>query len=439
MRAAFWLLVGLLVGGSVTAAHAGYAVPAVPPSWGGVPGAWTSTAAANAESFFAGGFRGAGAVLNVGGRSVVMPAAYRFAANAPQFAARALFLNPALATGVAVAAWIAGECLGVQDGSWVVTCGPGLGTQSVGYEYRFYAQGQWMPDAQAACDDWGSYWVEHHLYADTLVSAKISGPAVNVSCALHGKTASSGSNWTGQAYGTRASSCPAGWYVTDQGCVQTPQPIPATQDDFDTKVSPKPMPLTLPQEIPGPWPVLPPVINPTPGDDPQPQPLRIPTGNPVPIPGTDPQEYRQPVTRVVPSPSPDSPWRVDVQPEDVQGTDPVGLIDPETVPAAEPVTPAADPPDLCARHPDIVACQTLDQVGDVDLNERQLPVAIAPDAGWGPSDASCPAPRTLTAQGRSIEWSWDLYCDFAQGVRPLFLAFAWLSAAGMLVAALRGA
>jgi len=97
---------------------------------------------------------------------------------------------------------------------------------------------------------------------------------------------------------------------------------------------------------------------------------------------------------------------------------------------------AADTPesDLCKLHPDALACQKL---GDIPTQEvipnEDKQVNLTPDTGWGASDAACPAPRVMTLQGRSIPFEFDLYCQFARGVRPLFIGFVFLSAALMLV------
>lgn len=56
------------------------------------------------------------------------------------------------------------------------------------------------------------------------------------------------------------------------------------------------------------------------------------------------------------------------------------------------------------------------------------------EAGFGASNASCPAPRTLSLSGgRTMSMSFDMYCSFATGMRPFIIAFALLSAAGMVV------
>lgn len=92
-----WLLAAALVGG-VQVANAAYANAVPPPGFGGSSsGGWTFKAA-NAEQWLTGTVR-TNASLSVGGRNVVLPAALRMAANAPRFAATAVFTNPYLVVG----------------------------------------------------------------------------------------------------------------------------------------------------------------------------------------------------------------------------------------------------------------------------------------------------------------------------------------------------
>lgn len=200
------------------------------------------------------------------------------------------------------------------------------------------------------------------------------------------------------------------------------------------------LPPALPNVVwPASWPVKDPVINPD--STGKPQPVFIPTGNPIKNPNYDPskptsatnQPYLQPGIRVVPAPAPGEPWRVDVQPVDK----PVGSADPSE--NKDPDDPANDKPQdnpsLCEKHPDILACQKLDQPEDTDLPKSEKEISITPDGGWGADTAACPAPRHLTVQGRDIPIPFDLFCTYMQGLRPIIIAMAWLSAAFILIGA----
>ena len=115
---------------------------------------------------------------------------------------------------------------------------------------------------------------------------------------------------------------------------------------------------------------------------------------------------------------------------------------------------AADTPDLCALHPEIVACATVDQVDMCkvypdslacqktdepevpDLEKIDKPITFAPDSGWGGGSGSCPAPRHLSS-ATGADFSFTPYCDFMSALRPVFIAVAWLSGAMILIGANR--
>ncbi|MDO8699117.1 MAG: hypothetical protein Q7J75_01605 [Rhodoferax sp.] len=106
----------------VSSAFAGYAQVSPPSNWTTTAGAAMYKAASNDLSF-TNGIRGvAQGALNVGGRSVVMPAAYRFAANAGSIAAASAFGNPALFTafalGSAIYAWYNSSGYTLENGVW---------------------------------------------------------------------------------------------------------------------------------------------------------------------------------------------------------------------------------------------------------------------------------------------------------------------------------
>lgn len=97
-----------------------------------------------------------------------------------------------------------------------------------------------------------------------------------------------------------------------------------------------------------------------------------------------------------------------------------------------PIQPPAEPPsDMCKTNPDALACKTLG--GPLEAtpvpNENKL-VSIVPDTGWGASNGSCPAPGSFTAMGKTIAVPWDVFCQFAQGIRPFLIAVAYMIAVG---------
>lgn len=96
-------------------------------------------------------------------------------------------------------------------------------------------------------------------------------------------------------------------------------------------------------------------------------------------------------------------------------------------------SPSTEPGvDICTLYPNILSCAELDELPDVDLKTKDIPVAITPDGGWGGSSV-CPAPRHVTVQGYDVPMPFDLFCKYAELIRPVLLTFAWLSAAFILV------
>jgi hypothetical protein len=75
----------------------------------------------------------------------------------------------------------------------------------------------------------------------------------------------------------------------------------------------------------------------------------------------------------------------------------------------------------------------MDEVDPQDVNNQEKTVTITPKTGWGNESASCPAPVTKQVAGLNLEMSWEPFCDFADGIRPVVIAMAWLSAALMVL------
>lgn len=102
------------------------------------------------------------------------------------------------------------------------------------------------------------------------------------------------------------------------------------------------------------------------------------------------------------------------------------------LPDEETQKPAEEETDLCKLHPDILACLKVTKAGElepVDIPNADKTMQIVPDQGWGPSGGTCPAPKTATIMGVNLVMPFTLLCDFATAIRPLLIAFAWLSAA----------
>ena len=433
----FAKLIAALVLSFAGTAHAGYAQARPPSGWS--PG--TYAPAANDSVYGRVIHSPNGPTTTVGGQAVKMPAAYRLAANAPRIAAGVIFAHPYVRAGAAIATWLVVANL-IWDaglGKWVQTDTSYPQSDGFRYDYR----GQYYPTAHQACQAYIAY-VQP---GNTQVAYSVKSVVVHASSARCTITATSMSGSWEDAVDVGKSgavNCPAGWYVTPAGCVQTPPPKTVTKEQFEDALAPKPMPERVPLELPQPSP-LPieqpsPWINPLPGPDPQHLPRFVPSGDPVPNPNYDPnappgpnnQPYTQPGTRIVPSPTPSQPWRVDHQPVNRPQAD--GM--PKPNPDAEPGTNPADKPkpeeqqSLCEKHPDIVACAKLGEPGQATpVPDETKTLTIDPENGFGPSDASCPPPRTVDVAGLTLSMPFDLLCDFATGLKPVIVGLAWLTAA----------
>lgn len=231
------------------------------------------------------------------------------------------------------------------------------------------------------------------------------------------------------------------------------QPRVIPEEEWIEEVEPLPWPDELPEQLPFPLPVFDPKINPLPSPWDEPQPFRTPIGEPVPNPDYDPTKepstenppQTQPTRWIIPVADPKTPWEVDTKPTDEPLPDGTPEPNPETDPT---VGPGGSPgpgqggpqgqektPLLCEVFPNISACQPLGQAPEAQKPEnRDINVSITPDGGWGPDSAACPADRTF---GKGWNFSFSMICDFASGIRPLVIAFAWLSAALMVVGVAR--
>lgn len=344
-------------------AHAGYAQLAAPQGFGGSAGSYTYAAAAN-DRVFGRVVHSAGSLTaNVGGQAVKMGAAYRFAANAPRFAARALFVNPYVAVGVGIAAWLGSKYVwNDEEQQWKAI--DGSASLSDGQLYRAGFVEEWAQSKDAACNA-AMAAANANPYASESSKVVSCTPTAGLGFSMVTKAG----NTTNYSFLTKPSSCPAGWYITTAGCTQTPPMRAVPEEEFVEDLAKRPMPQTVPQELPYPTP-LPieqpsPWINPTPGENPQSQPLRIPTGQPSPIPNTDPQQYRQPYVDIVPAPTPDNPFRVDVKPGETVSTDPNPVENPK--PDGQDKPTEEQDKSLCERHPEIAACEK------VEVTDKPLP------------------------------------------------------------------
>lgn len=330
-------------------AHAGYAQLAAPAGYASTSGGHTYAAAAN-DKVFGRVIHQAGALTaNVGGQAVKMPASYRLAANAPRVAAQVLFLHPGIRTAVGIAAWLSAAVLAYDVGSqaWArIEKGVKVGDTM----YAYNPSGPWFTSAEAAL-------------AAYLKTLNTSYRFEAGSCDARSCTYSQYIKSNNQLVGTHTLNL-----STKKSIGETPDKyVPVTEQQFLDELAARPMPSTVPLELPArsPLPVEQPYINPEPGLNPSNRPLRVPTGEPQPIPNTNPQQWRQPYVDIVPAPTPESPWRVDVKPGEVTSTDPNPVQNPK--PDAQEKPTEEQDKSLCEKHPEIAACEK------VEVTDKPLP------------------------------------------------------------------
>lgn len=325
-------LIAVLAFGAPVSSFAGYAQLKPPPGWSqgmgaavpGQAGVFKFGAAANGSSF-KGGTVLTNAQLAVGGQMVTVPVSMRLASNAASFAASFAFRNPYLIVASLAYQWFKDSGLSVKDGIW----GKDIAGDGV-LLWRVVSMPDYVFSKTSACSAFAA-----RTYCG---SGTVTGTVVNDSCQV------SVSNVNGTF------NCSGGAFESKMG-PGDPLFVPIGDPEFHTIMDPKPVPLGVPQALPGvDLPVEKPVFNPSPSVDPlpapsapqEPRPLWIPTGDPAKNPNPDrnpdgspkplpdgsvnpnprPDTWTQPGARVNPSPTVSDPWRVDIQPEDKTKNDP---------------------------------------------------------------------------------------------------------------------
>lgn len=444
------LVIAALAAFFTSISQAGYAQLAPPPGWSSAPGAtgWFNYGqAANNAKWLANGTVATNASLSVGGQVAKFPVGLKYAANASRFASAFIFANPYLRAGVAVAAWLsaAGVIWDASRGVWRINDEEPIKGKD---RYWFARDGQryYFDDVDSLCAA-GISLLDTVAYVNKHTLLGVSG----TSCLVRAVSKGNPRDFYEFSFPFNVEKkeatgvCPDGWIKTDMGCLGPALPQP----DFVEELEKTAMPLPVPKELPTPLPVTDPDIDPGP--------VFIPTGDPVPNPNFDPSKapspenapYIKPGIKAKPSPTPEDPWRVDLQPVNrpsVDGkpsTGPEPYKPPSTSPGGAPGDSGGSPgdkapsekPGLCDEYPDILACAKMNEPQEKDLEEIKKDIQISPDSGWGADNASCPAPKQIHPMGRTIMIPYDLFCMYMQGLRPIIIAMAWLSAAFILIGA----
>jgi len=418
-----WLAVGVALGGGAVSAYAA----TVPYKFSGMnvtrdggvtylrgtsPAEVTASAASVSNHVLsvngsANWYQGTGALLQNGG--VIFNAAVPIAATAASVAVTAIRLNPAGLVTSAVVSYLLTKGIDYANGQFakVGTSIPALTTA-----YNCVG-GVYTTDTQAACNQfhtingWALPITPNGTLADGRLKCRVQVWSTDYYCS---KT-------------SVAASCPSGYTLSGSSCV--PASVPAVESDWDAaRVGYWPDPAILDLVKNGvPLPTDQPTFTPPYKDvtisDPYIDPV---TGN----------RYKD-VARVTPNPS--APDTATVQMTKQQ-------VDAAGAPVVDPVTHAPVAPveekDPCKINPDASACKPLDDVSDSALLTGEISLSLSPVSGFGPDSGTCPSPQTLmTKRGVPVVWSWQMYCDFASGIRPLIVGFAWLAALMIVIGVAR--
>lgn len=385
---------------SVSHAKAGYAALSAPANVAAASsGGGYVTRAATA---IVGAAFNSGLTTQVAGKAVTVPATFRLAANAGQFAVSALRISPAALIGGAIASYLLTKGISMLNGEPVMA--PPDSCASNCFTFRAQAPNAWYlsgPTSTAA------------LAAAAAYAAPIYG-AGQVTYQYVDEI----------QYDMR--SCPTCEYVRYNYIKSPRAPDTATAPVDDAKwaeIAALPLPDPVASELTQKGVALP---------------LQVPEVAPVPqtVPLSDPyvdpvtgKRYRD-VATITPQPSDPMKAKVDINKQEVDASgNPIS----DPLRPGNPLPPES-PKDVCEKNPDAAMCKELDEPEDSDIQNHDINLSVVPLPGFGPTSASCPAPYSLFVRGgQTITWEWTKFCDFSLGIRPLVIGFAWI-AAFMIVA-----
>lgn len=431
-------------------ACAGYAQATPPKGWvpppagSGAPGGFVGTSAANTATFIQNTVR-TNASLNVGGRIVTIPAQFRFAQNASRYAAAAIMRHPYIRTAAAVASWlgVAGLIYDEISGLWT-----SFDTDYPRSEGVKYCIGGTVRDSQDKCSKGYPAYYDRVSALNALY--QLCEREYPGRCSIVGDQVSyfikkNDFLYRGLTPFSADLECPRGWYVTPAGCVQNPAPKTITEEEAIEELTRHPMPEEIPNWVPEPLPVELPSFPPffVPSSEPRVNPNYSPE-----LPASpDNAPYYQPGVEVKPAPTASTPWQVSITPQNQPVVDPT-QVGSETRPLPEgsgggsgggsETKPPEAADDFCARNPGVIACQTLEHENDdTELPEKAIEFEFDLISGFSGS-ATCPAFPNVGDMLGGKQISWQPFCDTLAKLRHLLLAFAWASAAFILLGYGRG-
>lgn len=352
----------------------------------------------------------------VAGKAVTMPASMRMAANAGQFAAAAIRLNPAALLGSAVAAWLLQEGLKYVDGQWQKET-PGTSVPA------YYPPPEGLNSCGGVFPSLGVYCRWAYQNGQYTIMAGVDTATKNTLVSQGWSWTNNNGSWhqVMSPWLRPGASCPANTTYNNGYCVGQAQLKPSTQSDWDA-VANSPLPDAAAGELAGKG---------------VPLPLDVPHIAPQDIPLSDP--YDDPVTgkryrdRARITPSSDGKT-ADVQTYK-QEVDEAG--NPKKQEDGQTDKPPEEQTDFCKKNPDAIACMPEGQTDDQELQTKNIGSGISPISVGG--QGQCMADKTLSmaTMGKSITFTYKPICDLASMVRPLILALAWLLAGWIMVGAVK--
>lgn len=376
------------------------------------PGVGVATVAGGftTASNFVGSFSAAAFNSNfttqVAGKAVTMPASMRMAANAGQFAVTAVRASPAALAGSAVAAWLLPYGLEWLNNQWNKRQTFEGGLEWCG-THSDWCQGGWASSKESACN---AYAVWYKAVSGTCSGGSkpnYRGTVSDNTCVIESEF------------------CPGsgtGWNYVRTSSLMSRNPVNSSVSPSEAdwaQPAANPLPDLAASELAAKGVALP-------LEAPKLDPVDVPLGEPYVDPKTG-KRY-QDKARITPD---SSAKQADVQVYKQE-------VDANNQPVINPTTGGAAPPeeqtDPCKLNPDASGCKPLDEVEAPDLEKKENPFSLNPVSGFGADNAACPAPQTLFNKGgQTITWDWGKFCGFAQGIRPLIIGFAWLTALMIVV------
>ncbi len=390
----------------------------------------TTSYVSTAEAAWSGAAFNSGMTTSIGGRAVTVPATWRLASNAGQFAVTALRTNP---WGAAAAAAVSillpygiQKCVNGDFGNW---CIPSTQEQAPnGKPYpntgnwrtnQAYPSADMASSCQAFADGYNrTHTTERYQYRSaTLVSTGIG------SCNLSRYRLPANTYVDDITYGmSQVNGCVTGHTLKDGMCYP-PGYVPggseraATDSDW-SKVPPNT--LTASDVL----------LNGLGRDgafiDIKPEFATSPQVVPLSDPYIDPVTGKRFRDIATVQPNPDGKTaevQTAKQEVDSQGNPAKDASGAEAVPQKQD--------DPCVGHETRLGCMT---AGDVpegpDLTKDERRITITPDNGWGPDTLACPADIVMPLHGGAgvVAYSFKAQCDFADGVRAPVIAMAWVAA-----------